>query len=505
MRRLVGLTMLGIALAMPASHAQAATQGDGAAVAAQQIAWREGDVEDAFAEAKEVNKPVLLYWGAKWCPPCNLMKQTLFKDPTFIAETRNFIPVHLDGDAKDAQIWGQKFGIRGYPTVIVLLPDRTEVTRLDGGSTASALTGVLKVAAKRTISTEELLKRAESPASLSADDWRLLASFDWTDDPKHFGDLKQGAAFVAHLADAAPDPAVKRQFTLTSLLMANDNADVAKLTADEGAKFRVILPAILANYDEVKANRQELSGGAASLILGLPDSAERRALSRKLVSALDRLAADATVPLDDRLSTASAEVALSKAANGGKVTPGVMAKVRERVAMADKAATDPSMRQAVMPDAGELLADAGDKVGAEKLWEAELPHAVAPYYYMLDLAHLAEAGKDNKAAMGWLKQAAEAAQGSATRIQWAILYSNGVIRMAPDDKVAVAESAGMVIDALGRNNSGYAERTEKKVDTWSQKLREWGAKHDGAEVLTQLSAKMDQACVKDGCKNGLKT
>jgi len=505
MRRLVGLTVLGIALSMSVSRAEAENQGDAAAVTVQQIAWREGDVEDAFAEAKEVNKPVLLYWGAKWCPPCNLMKQTLFKDPTFIAETRNFIPVHLDGDAKDAQIWGQKFGIRGYPTVIVLLPDRTEVTRLDGGSTTSALTDVLKVAAKRTISTEELLKRTESPATLSADDWRLLASFDWTDDPKHFGDLKTGAVFVAHLADAAPDPAMKRHLTLTSLLMANNNVDVAELTADQRAELRAILPAILADYDEVKANRQELSDGAASLILGLPDPAEKQALSRKLVPALDKVAADPSVPLGDRLSTASAEVALSKAANGGKVAPGVMAKVRERVAMADKAATDPSMRQAVMPDAGELLADAGDKVDAEKLWEAELPRAVAPYYYMLDLAHLAEAGKDNKAAIDWLKKAAEAAQGPATRIQWAILYSNGVMRMAPDDKMAVAEAAEMVIDALGQNTSGYAERTESKIAIWSQKLREWGAKHDGAEVLTQLSAKMDQACVKDGCKNGLKT
>ena len=301
MRRLVGLTMLGIALAMPASHARAQNRGDGAAATVPQIAWREGDVEDAFAEAKEMNKPVLLYWGAKWCPPCNLMKQTLFKDPTFIAETRNFIPVHLDGDAKDAQLWGQKFGIRGYPTVIVLLPDRTEVTRLDGGSTASALTDVLKVAAKRTVSTEELLKRTESPATLSADDWRLLANFDWTDDPKHFGDLKQGAAFVDRLADAAPDAAMKRHFTLTSLLMANDNADVAKLTADEQAEVRAVLPAILADYDEVKANRQQLSDGAVSLILGLPDPAEKQALSRKLVTALDKLAADPSVPLDDRL------------------------------------------------------------------------------------------------------------------------------------------------------------------------------------------------------------
>ena len=70
---------------------------------ASAIAWREGDVDDALAEAKEQGKPVILYWGAVWCPPCNQMKATLFKDPGFIAETENFVPVYLDGDTAGAQ------------------------------------------------------------------------------------------------------------------------------------------------------------------------------------------------------------------------------------------------------------------------------------------------------------------------------------------------------------------------------------------------------------------
>jgi protein disulfide-isomerase len=504
MRNSVSLMILGIGLATAGCHRQAdRSQTAAAPSATQQIAWREGDVDDAFAEAKDAKKPVLLYWGAKWCPPCNLMKQTLFKDPAFIAETANFIPVHLDGDAKDAQIWGEKFGIQGYPTVIILTPDRQEVTRLAGGSTAGQLADVLKLAATRTSSTEDLLKRADNPAGLSRDDWQLLSSFDWLDDPKHFGDSKKETAFVAKLADAAPDPAMKRHFALTSLFMAGGGADVAKLSPDQLAQVRAILPAILADYAEVKANRQELSYGTTPLILALPDPAEKKALSAQLVAAMDKVAADASVPLGDRLTAVNAEMALSKAANGGKVAPNVVAKVRTRVAMVDKAATDPQMRQAVMPDAGQVLSDAGDKAGAEALWKAELPHAVAPYYFMVDLAGLKEDAKDYPAAIGWLKQAAETAQGPATRIQWAIFYAQGVLRMTPDDKAAVEQSSGLVIDALGRNN-GYAERTSKKADAWAKTLRTWSAKHDGAAILARLDAKMDAACAKGDCKDVLK-
>ena len=97
---------LAVALAMGAAAcSQADTPGQVAHAGA--IAWREGDVDDALAEAKELGKPVILYWGAVWCPPCNQMKATLFKDASFIAETEKFVPVYLDGDTEGAQRWGE--------------------------------------------------------------------------------------------------------------------------------------------------------------------------------------------------------------------------------------------------------------------------------------------------------------------------------------------------------------------------------------------------------------
>ncbi len=62
------------------------------------------------------------------------------QDPAFIALTSKFVPVYLDGDEEGAQAWGERFGVRGYPTLIVLDPQRNEITRVAGGNDAAELT-----------------------------------------------------------------------------------------------------------------------------------------------------------------------------------------------------------------------------------------------------------------------------------------------------------------------------------------------------------------------------
>src|SRR5262245_46491421 len=91
------LCLLALAAALAACDRQPSSSAAVAAApvatpVADHIAWRQGDVDDAFVEARESGRPVLLYWGAVWCPPCNRLKATLFKDPAFIALTGNFVP-----------------------------------------------------------------------------------------------------------------------------------------------------------------------------------------------------------------------------------------------------------------------------------------------------------------------------------------------------------------------------------------------------------------------------
>src|SRR5690606_1842044 len=94
-RMTMKITTLAAALTLALATGACQNAGESTEIAAaSEIAWRDGDVDDALAEAKEAGKPVILYWGAVWCPPCNQMKAGLFKDPAFIAETENFIPVY---------------------------------------------------------------------------------------------------------------------------------------------------------------------------------------------------------------------------------------------------------------------------------------------------------------------------------------------------------------------------------------------------------------------------
>ena len=97
------------------------------------IDWYAGDVDAAFAAAKAANKPVFLYWGAEWCPPCAQIKSTIFSKREFQERSRLFVPVYLDGDTPSAQKHGERFGVIGYPTMILFKPDGTEITRLPGG------------------------------------------------------------------------------------------------------------------------------------------------------------------------------------------------------------------------------------------------------------------------------------------------------------------------------------------------------------------------------------
>jgi protein disulfide-isomerase len=496
------LRTIALALSLALATAGCGRGGTSTQVAqAHEIAWREGDVADAFAEAKNLGRPVILYWGADWCPPCAQMKATLFKDASFIAETNKFVPVYLDGDSQGAQRWGERFGISGYPTVILLRPDGTEITRIANTTMASELPNLLRVAAQRTTSIEALLeKAAANTGSLSRDDWRVLAGFDWRNDPKHFGDLKKAGTLLDRLASGAPDPPLKRRFGLLALVVEVEPDEHGRvvLTPAQQARVGQILRPMLANRDEIMANRWELISDVPNFVAALTPGPVRQALEQSMLSAGEAIYANEGLSIADRLNALNIDVTFALA-SGKPPSQALASKVRERVAWADRTAKDKMSRQSVIGSAAGLLSVV-DPGATGKMLLAEIKRSDQPYYYMDMMAHGAEFMGDKRASIGWSRKAYEASEGPATRVDWAVKYANAVLRLTPDDKAAVEQSAEAVIAELGKSPDSYYQNTRKKVAGLGDKLREWSKARGGSGVLTRLQAKMADVCVKQGSR-----
>lgn len=245
------------------------------------IDWREGNIKDAFNEARESSKPLLLYWGAIWCHPCNILKATTFKDPGFIARTRHFIAVHLDGDLEEAQGWGDRFGNRGYPTIILLRPDRSVITRLSGTDNSARLIDALRAAEKSTSAATQLLDKARhTPHDLSADDWAMLNNYDWLIDEQLVKRQDKVKAFT-QLVKSAPDPTLQPRFALLAPELAKD-----PVVGDPA--YHALLEALLANLAELRLNLHALNPIAGLVTAASGNSTERARFSNALLRAKAR-------------------------------------------------------------------------------------------------------------------------------------------------------------------------------------------------------------------------
>ncbi|HBK47330.1 MAG TPA: hypothetical protein DDZ67_13040 [Xanthomonadaceae bacterium] len=238
--------------------------------------------------------------------------------------------------------------------------------------------------------------------------------------------------------------------------------------------------------------------------LGMPTRSEMDAAHRRIAE-LERvvrrlLAASGAAPkaadaADGRLAIVLAEIQLYRDQHPqGPLPARLVEKAKARVAEADAASKTAYERQATISTAAYVLQNADDAPAAEALLLAELQRSHTPYYYMPELADLAEQRGDAQAAVEWLRKAYEGAEGPATRVQWGVLYVDGLVRLTPQDAGAIEAATNRVIADLDAQPESYHQRTRQRFERLGKTLTEWSRHNHGNATLARLQKRMLQSC-----------
>jgi thiol-disulfide isomerase/thioredoxin len=465
------------------------------------VAWlpaaADADIERAFAQARAQNKPVLLYWGAAWCPPCNQLKATLFNRQDFAVQARSLVAVHVDGDRPGAQKLGQRFKVSGYPTMLLMKADGTEITRLPGGADPEQVLALLQLGMAGGRPLAAVLADAKAGKALPAGEWRMLAFNSWGSDDTLVPSAEL-PGLLTQLAAASPPADAETQNRLWLRALA-ESSESAGVKADDALRQRVAR--ILADPAQSRLFVDVLTGGAADIVRTLSDddAPERAPLVAAFEATLKRFEADATLSRGDRVGALIARIELArlgqpKDETRPKLPQALVKDVREHAARADREITDGYERQAVITAAAYALAQAGLWDDSNALLKSNLARSHSPYYLMSQLGSNAKALGRKDEALRWYAQAFDRSEGPATRLQWGAGYLAALVDLAPADAARIEKTAASLLVEAGKDSGAFEGRSARSLQRASNKLVAWNADGKQAAVMNRLRTQRDKVC-----------
>jgi len=468
------------------------------------VAWlpaaADADVDRAFAQARSQNKPVLLYWGASWCPPCNQLKATFFNRQDFAAQSRNFVAVHVDGDRPGAQKLGQRFKVSGYPTVVLFKADGSEITRLPGEADPAQMMTVLQLGLAGGRPVKAVLADALAATPLAANEWRMLAFYSWETDEQQVVPKADLPATLARLAAASPagDAETTTRLWLKALAASDDGKD---LKPDAALRERV--QRVLTDPAQSRAHTDVLTGNASDIVKALEaeGSPGRAALAAGFETTLRRLESDATLSRGDRLGAVIARINLARLGQAKDAVqpalPEALRKdVRDHVARLDRETTDAYKRQAVITAGAYALGHAGLWADSDALLKANLARSHSPYYLMSQLGGNARKLGRHDEALRWYGQAFDKSEGPATRLQWGSGYVAALVDLAPQDAARIEKAASQLLTEAAKDPGAFEGRSVRSLKRAGTKLAGWNGDGKHATTLRRLQTQLDGVCAQ---------
>ena len=468
------------------------------------VAWQpaaaDADIERAFTQARGEKKPLLLYWGASWCPPCNRLKSTLFNRQDFIELSQAFVAVNVDGDLPGAQKLGTRFKVRGYPTVILFSPEGQEITRLPGEADAPQVIRVLQLGLSGGRPAKVVLSEARAGKKLSANDWRMLGFYSWELDEDQLLPAAERPALLAELALASKG--VDDETTTRLWLKALANSDDGKGVKPDQA-LRSLVGKVLTDKSMARSHMDVLTNGATNITkaLSTADTAERKILLTQFEKTLKELTSDRTLSRADRLGALLARVELAridapKAEMQPKLPAALASEVQSHIAKDDREIKDGHERQAVITAAAYVLGQAGLWKESDALLKSSLSKSISPYYLMSQLGGNARKQGRKDEALKWYEQAFNKSEGPATRLQWGAGYLSALVDLAPTDATRIESTVAQLLNEAAQDRGSFYERSARSLQRVGSKLESWNAQGQHAPTMARLKAQLDGICAK---------
>lgn len=474
------------------------------------VAWFEGSVAAAFDLARQQRKPVFVYFGAVWCPPCQELKATIFRRKDFLDRLTLYVPVYLDGDAPDAQGWADQFHVFGYPTVLILRSDRSEIERVTGGMDLARYAEVLASGITALRPIQDILASVKLPASsLDEADCRILAYNGWQDDDAWiFSDqrpqgLEQLADFLARAAEKCPASAkVERARLELTAAAAAAELETASLKAGRAPSQSLVAA--------IERARPLLSSPVAhdigDTLLGLPqsfftaasrlDPAHASDLEKTFDDLMDEVAGDQRYSTAIQLWALTQKITAVQALEpSGKVSQVMADQARQRAELALAQVHEPYARSSVVDAVENLLQQLGDNERCYQVLLGELKTSATPYFYMAELGELEQQRGHKDAAIDWFARSYRDSQGQATRVQWGSGYVRALIQLRPEDETAIRDTTLQLLHEIG-NADAVRGRSRYALDRLFAALHDWSRGGQHAAAVAEIRTAMDQVCRK---------
>ena len=111
------------------------------------VAFRDIDFATARKAAEKEGKPIFMDAYASWCGPCKYMTSNVFTQDAvgkFIND--NFIPVKYDMEKGDGPGLRNDYGVKAYPTFLIIDRNGKEIARVVGSAPAEEFIAKIKAA-----------------------------------------------------------------------------------------------------------------------------------------------------------------------------------------------------------------------------------------------------------------------------------------------------------------------------------------------------------------------